>query len=412
MSEITIRQAKTEDIHIIENILLDTVNWLNEMKHPLWGAGEVSWNTLSKNYQIGDFYIAYSDGIPSGCMALVDYDTFFWPDVKKGESLFIHKLAVIKSSRKSGVADTLMDFFKKQGAEREIKTLRLVTHALLPKLRAFYERHGFVFVKIKVFKEDQHTAFYICTLPDSILSQNKSSWNTMADSWFGVTALPAYGCLCPNEDEINLFPDLNDKKVLDIGCGSGHSLKWCGDHGSTELWGLDISDRQLETAEKYLRHNAYNPKLFCSPMEQNPGLPNGYFDVVYSIYAIGWTVDLQNTFNLIASYLKPGGVFIFSWDHPFMHCIEAKNDQLIFSGSYYEAEPFTYIQRGNLVTLINRRLSDYINALSVAGFSVERVVEETDKTILERDAEFSSDYYAPSKAKRFPLSLIIKAKKL
>ena len=76
MSEITIKQAKTDDIPIIENILLDTVNWLNEMEQPLWGAGEVSWDVLSKNYQIGDFYIAYSDGKPSGCMALVDYDLY------------------------------------------------------------------------------------------------------------------------------------------------------------------------------------------------------------------------------------------------------------------------------------------------------------------------------------------------
>jgi len=245
-----------------------------------------------------------------------------------------------------------------------------------------------------------------------ILAQNKASWNAMADSWFGVTALPTYGCLCPNEDELRLFPNLTAKKVLDIGCGSGHSLKWCGDHGASELWGLDMSERQLENAEKYLRENSCAPKLFCSPMEQNPGLPRSYFDVVYSIYAIGWTVDLQGTFQLIASYLKPGGVFIFSWDHPLMHCVDAKDEQLIFSGSYYEAEPFSYIQRGNPVTLLNRRFSDYINSLAAAGFAVERVVEETDKTVLERDAEFTSDYYAPSKAKRFPLSLIVKARKL
>lgn len=51
MSEITIKQARTEDIHMIENILLDTVSWLNEMEQPLWGAGEVSWDALSKKYE-------------------------------------------------------------------------------------------------------------------------------------------------------------------------------------------------------------------------------------------------------------------------------------------------------------------------------------------------------------------------
>ena len=43
---------------------------------------------------------------------------------------------------------------------------------------------------------------------------------------------------------------------------------------------------------------------------------------------------------------------------------------------------------------------------------VEQIVEETDKDTLEREYEFSSRYYAPCKAKKFPLSFIIKARKL
>ena len=152
----------------------------------------------------------------------------------------------------------------------------------------------------------------------NILRQNKESWDAIADSFFGVTALPVYGCFIPTEDELGLFPVLKDKKVLDIGCGSGHSLKWCGDKGAEELWGLDLSTKQIENAAKFLSDNHYKPYLFNAPMEQNPGIPENYFDIVYSIYAIGWTMDLQKTFNLISSYLKQDGVFIFSWDHPFM----------------------------------------------------------------------------------------------
>ena len=264
-------------------------------------------------------------------------------------------------------------------------------------------------------------------MQNEILTQNKASWNAIADSFFGITALPSYGCLCPTEEELCLFPALSGKKVLDIGCGSGHSLNWCGGHGASELWGLDISDRQIETARQLLTENGYAPKLFCSPMETNPGLPTEYFDVVYSIYAIGWTVDLQKTFDLIASYLKPGGVFIFSWDHPFMHCVDAKNDGLHFTGCYHENEPFTFTRTaggkgagrgpaaeedgGHSLTLYNRRLSDYINALADAGLSAVRIVEETDKDTLTRDCGFTSEYYAPCKAKHFPLSLIVKAKK-
>lgn len=57
-----------------------------------------------------------------------------------------------------------------------------------------------------------------------ILFQNKNSWDLIADDWFGATALPSYGVYCPDENQLNLLGDLKNKKILDIGCGSGHSL--------------------------------------------------------------------------------------------------------------------------------------------------------------------------------------------
>ena len=193
-------------------------------------------------------------------------------------------------------------------------------------------------------------------MSDVILTQNKNSWDAIADDWFGKTSLPVYGCLIPTETELNLFGDVTGKKVLDIGCGSGHSLKYHGDNGAEELWGLDISNKQIENATNYLNECGYSANFFRAPMETNPGLPNNYFDIAYSIYAIGWTTDLQATFNLIASYLKKDGIFIFSWDHPFMHCVDIQNNQLVFEGSYFETELFTFQKGGYPVSLYNRKL--------------------------------------------------------
>lgn len=246
---------------------------------------------------------------------------------------------------------------------------------------------------------------------NTILRQNKSSWDKMADSWFGTTALPVYGCMIPTEDELHLFPDLSGKTILDIGCGSGHSLHWCAQKGAKELWGLDLSTKQIENAQSYLTQNGYAPKLYNAPMENECGLPERYFDIVYSIYAIGWTTDLKATFSRAASYLKPGGVLIFSWDHPLMHCLDTSDEQLLFSGTYTD-ETFSYIQRGQPVTVQNRRLSTYINELADAGFVIERLIEETDEETLSNPAEFSSSHYSSWKAKKLPLSFIIKARKL
>ena len=215
MSKITIKQASEADIPVLESILFDTVNWLNEMWQPLWGANEVKWDTLSKNYKTGDFYISYADGAPSGCMALVDYDPFFWPDIKKGESLFIHKLAVTKTARKSGVSDALMDFFKEQGISRGVKTLRLDTDALRPKTRAFYERHGFSFFEEKLMG-NFHVAFYIYTLSNPTHNifvygtGNPAKLQSMRDCLMPlnieIIGLKKTGVIIPDVDESGTTP--------------------------------------------------------------------------------------------------------------------------------------------------------------------------------------------------------------
>ena len=245
-----------------------------------------------------------------------------------------------------------------------------------------------------------------------VLEQNKKFWNNTADKWFGVTALPKLGCLIPTEDDLHLFGDVSGKKVLEIGCGSGHSLKYLGDLNAAELCGLDMSTQQLENAARYLKDCGYKAHLFNNPMEEKTGLPEDYFDIVYSIYAIGWTTDLQKTFNLIASYLKKGGIFIFSWDHPVMRCMEIQEDNLVVKSSYYDENLVTFEKYSFDASFGKRKISTYINALSRAGFVIEEMIEETDKKTLESESKVEQKYYSAFNAKMFPMSFVIKARKL
>ncbi|QAA32379.1 class I SAM-dependent methyltransferase [Clostridium manihotivorum] len=243
----------------------------------------------------------------------------------------------------------------------------------------------------------------------SIHDTNKNYWDNTADEWFGVTALPTYGVQFITEDELNLFGDVSGKKLLDIGCGSGHSLKYHGDHKAAELWGLDMSTKQIENADKYLKECGYSAKLINAPMEVDAGIPLDYFDYVYSIYAVGWATDLQCTFDRIASYLKKDGVFIFSWKHPLHHCVIVEDDKLIFDKSYFDESWFTYLNDGFAITLCNRKIPTYINALAKAGFVVEYMAEETDKETMLATSDLSE---RSKKAKMLPLSFVIKARKL
>lgn len=252
----------------------------------------------------------------------------------------------------------------------------------------------------------------------SIIQNNKLYWDTNADLWFGTTALPAYGVKFVTEDDLHLFGDVSGKKMLEICCGSGHSLKYHADRNAAELWGVDLSHKQIENAKAYLKENGYTAKFICAPMESDLDIPTNYFDYVYSIYGIGWTTDLQSTFNKIASYLKKDGIFIFSWHHTLNYCVAWSCDQrkdiieqtqLIFNRSYFDEAYFTMPVDNSEIILCNRKISTYINALARAGFVIEQMIEETDKKTME-SVEDESD--KAKKARMLPISVCFKARKL
>lgn len=253
---------------------------------------------------------------------------------------------------------------------------------------------------------------------EEIIVTNKNYWNNHADLWFGTTALPSYGVRFPTEDDLHLFGNVADKKMLEICCGSGHSLKYNADRGASELWGVDLSQKQLDNAAKLLKENGYSANLICAKMEDELSVPKEYFDYVYSIYGIGWTTDLQGTFDKIASYLKKDGIFIFSWHHTLNYCIawscDERKDVLIdnkfvLTKSYYDETYFKMPVHDSEIILCNRKMSTYINALAKAGFMVEQFVEETDKDSLKSVGDVD---IKTQKAKIVPLSFCIKARKI
>src|SRR5438270_8424077 len=118
------------------------------------------------------------------------------------------------------------------------------------------------------------------------LEINRAGWDRVAPLFYGGTALPEYGPLSPTENELSLL-DANPQKVLELGCGSGHSLRYLVERGATELWGIDLSPVQIAYAEETLRPFAPRVRLLESPMEVNPGVPQNHFDLVLSVYGIG-----------------------------------------------------------------------------------------------------------------------------
>ncbi|MFL1671711.1 class I SAM-dependent methyltransferase [Paenibacillus dendritiformis] len=242
------------------------------------------------------------------------------------------------------------------------------------------------------------------------LAINKKSWDSASERFFGRNALPDYGPYAPSEEKLQLFGDVSGLKTLEIGCGSGHSMKYMLSRRVKEAWGIDLSRNQIDAAHQVLGWTD-SPYLFESPMEVDPGLPHHYFDIVYSIYAIGWTLDFSKTLVNIYNYLKPGGTFIFSWEHSFHSRIAFREAGYQFVHSYHDESVQQHEAWKPTPAMFHfRRISTFINELIHSGFTIEHIVEDIDPSN-EAGNKNPAAWYSDVKAELYPATMIIKSKK-
>lgn len=248
---------------------------------------------------------------------------------------------------------------------------------------------------------------------EQMLQINKDGWNKVAPQFFeGSFDELGYGLYTPTDEKLGLFGEVQNQVVLEVGSGSGHTLEFFAKNGARELWGVDLSIEQIETAKKVVSRFSSTPINFINaPMENIPNLPNDYFDKAISIYALGWTVDLKKTLSHIHKSLKPNGIFVFSWEHP-IHTLLAYEEEkgFVTKGSYLDEGPTTKESwRGVPIVKHKRKVSTYVNALIESGFVIDRIVEEVE--IPENDTTLPTNWYSAERAKIVPDTLVIKCHK-
>lgn len=76
-------------------------------------------------------------------MRLQVHDPLFWPEDRRGEALYLHRLAVRRRYAGGAVSKALLGSAVNEAKTSGRKYVRLDTVADRPKLRAVYERFGF-----------------------------------------------------------------------------------------------------------------------------------------------------------------------------------------------------------------------------------------------------------------------------
>lgn len=244
------------------------------------------------------------------------------------------------------------------------------------------------------------------------LDINKSSWNKIAGSSKGRTALPNYGPLCPDEHELQLLGDLRGKAIVELGCGDGKSLAYLHRHGATELCGLDLAEEQIANARRLAANEGFAAILHAAPMEVDPGIAHEHYDIALSLYALGWCVDLDAALARAHSYLRSGGTLVYSWEHPVYSCLKKTDAGLCLARSYSEVGPVHSISwNGDPIVMQARKTSTFINATIAAGFVIDQIIEGDLRDEPSKIKDYPRRWYCKDRARLMPTTLIVKAHK-
>ncbi|MDP5272909.1 class I SAM-dependent methyltransferase [Chengkuizengella axinellae] len=111
----------------------------------------------------------------------------------------------------------------------------------------------------------------------------------------------------------SLLPDLQDKVILDIGCGFGESSKWYAENGAKKVVGIDISQKMIHKAKEINADKKI--EYYNLPMEEIEFGENE-FDLVVSSLSFHYVEDFCSLIKKISNVLKPNGLCIFSQEHP------------------------------------------------------------------------------------------------
>jgi len=177
-----------------------------------------------------------------------------------------------------------------------------------------------------------------------------------------------------------LFPLLQGKTVLDLGCGYGWHSKYASEHGASSILSLDLSKRMIEEAQK--RNSATNIVYRVCGLEEYE-YPKNTYDLVISNLVLHYIADLEPIFEKVFRTLKPGGTFLFNIEHPvftagihedWLYGEDGTPAAWPIDNYFYPGERQT-VFLGQSVTKQHHTLTQILMGVIHAGFVLEHIEE-------------------------------------
>jgi len=208
-----------------------------------------------------------------------------------------------------------------------------------------------------------------------------------------------------------LLPSADRQRVLDLGCGAGQLARHLAERGAAEVVGVDVSERMLGLARAEFSH----PNVtYVQGAIEDVRFGAGQFDLVVSVLAFHYVEDYAGLMRRIAGWLAPGGVLVYSTEHPIYTArmagdgwaLDGLGGRVAWAIDRYAEEGTreeTWFVPG--VRKVHRMLATLVNGVVEAGLVLERLVEPMP------DERWLREHPGAIDERRRPMFLMLRARK-
>lgn len=254
---------------------------------------------------------------------------------------------------------------------------------------------------------------------------NRANWNKRTDAHFKH---PDYkvedflaGTFKLHPLELEEMGEVSGKSLLHLQCHFGmDSLAWV--RLGAKVTGIDISDDSIKRANELKDKTGLEARFIRTDLFDLPDVLNDQFDIVYTSYGVLWWMsDINRWAEIVARYVKQGGIFYMAEIHPFLDMLDQDKKFIEpyfnIGAEHFRDEPDYCDKDLVLEDEVGWRwsLGDVVTALVRAGLTIE-YLHEFPFCVYERWPNFVKDddgwYYYPDGKKDIPMTFSIRARKV
>jgi SAM-dependent methyltransferase len=222
---------------------------------------------------------------------------------------------------------------------------------------------------------------------DDSLRKNQDWWNEVTpvherSAFYDVKGFEA-GRNVLSSIEVDEVGVVSGKSLLHLQCHFGmDTLSWA--RLGADVTGVDFSQKAIDLARTLASRIGAKATFIESDIYDLPNILGDQFDIVFTSKGVlCWLPDLSSWAQIVARFMKRGGVFYIYEGHPLMNVVESGNGAQsleakysYFSGPGTEWPPgYDYAEQDAKISVgtceWTHPLGEVVNALSAAGLQIE-----------------------------------------